>query len=126
MSVGDAKRAVDIGATAIMVSNHGGRQLDGSRSAGPELRSAWEWAGMVLDVAGSTGRVEVTLDAAVVFDDTPPAGRESEWATWWKDRRVEAKRARNFKLADEIRDRLKANGFEIRDTKDGSEVVRVG
>jgi hypothetical protein len=32
MSIADAKRAVDIGATAIMVSNHGGRQLDGSRS----------------------------------------------------------------------------------------------
>jgi L-lactate dehydrogenase (cytochrome) len=32
MSVADAKRALDIGATAIMVSNHGGRQLDGSRS----------------------------------------------------------------------------------------------
>ena len=31
MSIADAKRAVDIGATAIMVSNHGGRQLDGSR-----------------------------------------------------------------------------------------------
>ena len=33
MSVADAKRAVDIGCTAIMVSNHGGRQLDGSRRA---------------------------------------------------------------------------------------------
>ena len=32
MSVADAKRAVQIGATAIMVSNQGGRQLDGSRS----------------------------------------------------------------------------------------------
>lgn len=30
MSVEDAKRAVDIGCTGIMVSNHGGRQLDGS------------------------------------------------------------------------------------------------
>lgn len=28
MSVEDARRAVDIGATAIMISNHGGRQLD--------------------------------------------------------------------------------------------------
>lgn len=28
MSVTDAKRAVDIGASAIMISNHGGRQLD--------------------------------------------------------------------------------------------------
>ncbi len=32
MSVADAKKAIDIGADAIMVSNHGGRQLDGSRS----------------------------------------------------------------------------------------------
>ncbi len=37
MSVEDAKRAVDIGATAIMVSNHGGRQLDGSRSPFDQL-----------------------------------------------------------------------------------------
>ena len=28
----DAIKAVDIGADAIMISNHGGRQLDGSRS----------------------------------------------------------------------------------------------
>lgn len=32
MCVEDAKRAVEIGATGIMVSNHGGRQLDGSPS----------------------------------------------------------------------------------------------
>jgi L-lactate dehydrogenase (cytochrome) len=32
MSVEDAKRAVDIGCTGIMVSNHGGRQLDGARA----------------------------------------------------------------------------------------------
>src|SRR3546814_16611490 len=30
VAVEDAKRAADIGATAIMVSNHGGRQIDGS------------------------------------------------------------------------------------------------
>jgi L-lactate dehydrogenase (cytochrome) len=30
MSVEDAKRSVDIGASAIMISNHGGRQLDTS------------------------------------------------------------------------------------------------
>ena len=34
MSVEDAKRAVDIGASAVMVSNHGGRQLDGSVTFG--------------------------------------------------------------------------------------------
>jgi len=32
MSVEDAKRAIDIGCTAIIISNHGGRQLDGSRA----------------------------------------------------------------------------------------------
>ncbi|MGB2388890.1 MAG: alpha-hydroxy acid oxidase, partial [Henriciella sp.] len=32
MSVADARKAVDIGASAIMISNHGGRQLDGGRS----------------------------------------------------------------------------------------------
>lgn len=32
-SVADARRAVSIGATALMISNHGGRQLDGSGSA---------------------------------------------------------------------------------------------
>ena len=37
MSIADAKRAVDIGATGIMVSNHGGRQLDGSRSPFDQL-----------------------------------------------------------------------------------------
>ena len=37
MSAADARRAVDIGATAIMVSNHGGRQLDGSRSPFDQL-----------------------------------------------------------------------------------------
>ena len=31
MSVDDAKKAVDIGCTGIVISNHGGRQLDGSR-----------------------------------------------------------------------------------------------
>ena len=38
MSVGDARRAVEIGADAIMISNHGGRQLDGSRSPFDQVR----------------------------------------------------------------------------------------
>ena len=37
MSVADAKRAVDIGCTGIVLSNHGGRQLDGSRAAFDQL-----------------------------------------------------------------------------------------
>ena len=37
MSVEDAKRAVEIGCTGIVLSNHGGRQLDGSRSPFDQL-----------------------------------------------------------------------------------------
>jgi len=109
----------------------GNRLLDGSKSAGPELRAVWAWAAQVLDVAASAGRVEVTLAADVVFEEKPPAGREAEWASWHWARglvgeRILARKERNFKRSDEIRDELKANGWEIRDTKDGSEVVRIG
>ncbi len=50
MSVADAKRAVDIGATAIMVSNHGGRQLDGSRSPFDQLAEIVDAVGDKIDV----------------------------------------------------------------------------
>jgi L-lactate dehydrogenase (cytochrome) len=50
MSVGDAKRAVDIGATGIMVSNHGGRQLDGSRSPFDQLAEIVDAVGDKIDV----------------------------------------------------------------------------
>jgi L-lactate dehydrogenase (cytochrome) len=50
MSVGDARRAVDIGATAIMVSNHGGRQLDGSRAPFDQLAEIVDAVGDRLDV----------------------------------------------------------------------------
>lgn len=50
MSVADAKRAVDIGATAIMVSNHGGRQLDGSRAPFDQLAEIVDAVGDKIDV----------------------------------------------------------------------------
>ena len=50
MSVGDARRAVDIGATAIMVSNHGGRQLDGSRAPFDQLAEIVDAVGDKIDV----------------------------------------------------------------------------
>lgn len=50
MSVEDAKRAADIGATAIMVSNHGGRQLDGSRAPFDQLAEIVDAVGDKLDV----------------------------------------------------------------------------
>jgi len=50
MSVEDAKRAVDVGATAIMISNHGGRQLDGSRSPFNQLVEIVDAVGDKIDV----------------------------------------------------------------------------
>jgi len=50
MSVEDARRAADIGATAIMVSNHGGRQLDGSRAPFDQLAEIVDAVGDRLDV----------------------------------------------------------------------------
>jgi L-lactate dehydrogenase (cytochrome) len=50
MSVDDAKHAAEIGATAIMVSNHGGRQLDGSRSPFDQLAEIVDAVGDRLDV----------------------------------------------------------------------------
>jgi L-lactate dehydrogenase (cytochrome) len=56
MSVADAKRAVDIGASAIMVSNHGGRQLDGSRSPFDQLAE-------IVDAVGD--RIDVICDGGI-------------------------------------------------------------
>ena len=50
MSVEDAKRAVDIGCTGIVLSNHGGRQLDGSRAAFDQLAEIVDAVGDRIDV----------------------------------------------------------------------------
>ena len=50
MSVEDARRAVDIGAAGIMVSNHGGRQLDGSRAPFDQLAEIVDAVGDKIDV----------------------------------------------------------------------------
>ena len=50
MSVEDAKKASDVGAAAIMISNHGGRQLDGSRSPFDQLEEIVNAVGDKIDV----------------------------------------------------------------------------
>ena len=50
MSVDDAKKAVDVGASAIMISNHGGRQLDGSRSPFDQLEEIVNAVGDKIDI----------------------------------------------------------------------------
>jgi L-lactate dehydrogenase (cytochrome) len=50
MSVADAKRAVEIGCTGIILSNHGGRQLDGSRAGFDQLAEIVDAVGDKIDV----------------------------------------------------------------------------
>ena len=56
MSVADAKRAVEIGCTGIILSNHGGRQLDGSRAAFDQLAE-------IVDAVGD--RIDVMMDGGI-------------------------------------------------------------
>lgn len=50
MSTADAKKAVEIGCNGIVLSNHGGRQLDGSRSAFDQLAEIVDAVGHAIDV----------------------------------------------------------------------------
>ncbi len=50
MSADDARKAVDIGCTGIIISNHGGRQLDGSRSSFDQLAEIVDAVGDKIDV----------------------------------------------------------------------------
>jgi len=56
MSVADARRAADMGVSALMVSNHGGRQLDGSRAPFDQLAE-------IVDAVGD--RVDVICDGGI-------------------------------------------------------------
>src|SRR5713101_1568391 len=56
MSAADAKRAAEIGCTGIVVSNHGGRQLDGSRASFDQLAE-------IVDAVGD--RIDVLMDGGV-------------------------------------------------------------
>ncbi|MEM7690717.1 MAG: alpha-hydroxy acid oxidase [Pseudomonadota bacterium] len=56
MSVADARRAVEIGADGIMLSNHGGRQLDGARAPYDQLEE-------IVDAVG--GEIEIICDGGV-------------------------------------------------------------
>ena len=56
MSLADAKKAVDIGCTGIILSNHGGRQLDGSRTPFEQLSE-------IVDAVG--GKIDVIMDSGV-------------------------------------------------------------
>jgi L-lactate dehydrogenase (cytochrome) len=56
MSAADAKHAAEIGCNGIVVSNHGGRQLDGSRASFDQLAE-------IVDAVGD--RIDILMDGGV-------------------------------------------------------------
>jgi cysteinyl-tRNA synthetase len=122
------------------------RLLDGGAVPGEAVLKAWKLVDRVLAATPARDerdivRIEGGAAAGVgspgpgaaglaELDETPPAASDEArraWAVGWAQRRLGAKRSRDFKEADRIRELLKAAGFEVRDARDGSlEVVRIG
>ena len=98
----NAPRAV---AALFEFVNEGNRLLDAAARPGPSVLAAWQWIDGVLDVCPSPQRVDDAL------------------SIWVEERiaaRVAARRAKNFKEADGIREELRARGVEIEDTPGGT------
>ncbi len=111
------------------------RQIDERRGVTQDILDGWERIKKTLDVHAGVRGVRIDGQVSPVGTLThlhltaePPSDESGadEWARAWAQARAEAKRSRDFARADEIRDRLKRHGFEIRDRKDGTlEIVRV-
>ncbi len=123
-------------AALFAFASAGNAALDAGQVAGPRAVAAWRRAEGVLGVTSSVQVVKVgtAVDAGAAdgaeLPEQSPAGDEAaqrSWAIRWAVRRKEAKATRDFVVADGIRARLKAAGWEVRDNRDGSiEVVRSG
>jgi cysteinyl-tRNA synthetase len=127
----NAPRAV---AAVFEFVSEGNRLLDGGALAGTRALAAWRSTDAVLD-ATTRPRVEAvgrgdsrSGSAEPLTEPPPPAGNpeaQQEWARRWASRRLDAKSRREFAEADRIRALLRANGWEVRDRKDGTiEVFR--
>ena len=75
MSVEDAKKAVDIGCTGIVISNHGGRQLDGSRSPFDQLAE-------IVDAVGD--KIDVLMDSGIQRGTHVIKALSLQSSWWWK------------------------------------------
>jgi 4-hydroxymandelate oxidase len=79
----DAKRCVDAGAAGVIVSNHGGRQLDGAISTAqalPEVAEALAGTGAEIYVDGGIRRGEHILAALALGARAVFVGRPALWA----------------------------------------------
>jgi cysteinyl-tRNA synthetase len=123
----NAPRAV---AAAFEFVSEGNRLLDQGVRPGARALAAWRLVDSVLDasteVKFTTTGAGLDLKAIAALPDAPPAGAEEglTWARQWAEMRVIAKARRDFPEADRIRKLLADHGYEVRDSRNGSEVIR--
>ena len=119
-------------AALFVYARDANRLLDERRRPGASVAGVLDLAERVLDVMparsarlGVVGAADPASGAGLP-DDPPadPAARDA-WALGWATRRRAAKAAREYTEADRIRDLLRANGYEVRDGREGAEVVRL-
>ena len=116
-------------AALFVFAREANRLLDEGRVPGPAALSVLELAEQVLDVMpGGSARVSADEGVSGELAATPPAdpAAADRWAVSWARRRTEAKSARQYAEADRIRALLREHGYDVRDTREGSDVVRVG
>jgi cysteinyl-tRNA synthetase len=118
--------------------NEGNRLLDEGVDPSPAAVTAWATATDILQVLTVREAVTVSGVGSLSVPDpllaasgrtTPPTSPadpadQQAWAVDWAKSRLDAKRRRDYKEADRIRDLLKAAGWEVRDNKDGTVEVR--
>jgi len=123
----NAPRAV---AAAFEFVSDSNRLLDQGTRPGDRALAAWRLVDSVLDattpVRYTTTGSGLDLSTLAALPDVPPSGADDglAWARRWAEVRVIAKARRDFGEADRIRKLLTDNGFEVRDTRNGSEVIR--
>jgi len=113
MSIDDAKRAMEIGCTGIILSNHGGRQLDGSRAAFDQLAEIVDAVGDRIDVImdGGVQRGNTCVEGAFAWGQSGRRGALLSFST----RRRWAGRCRTSTRADARGDRARheADGMPL-------------
>ncbi|NND59135.1 MAG: alpha-hydroxy-acid oxidizing protein [Gammaproteobacteria bacterium] len=77
VSPDDARRAVDVGATAIMISNHGGRQLDGTVAPFDQVKAIRDEVGKDIEIIvdGGVRRGTDVIKALAAGADCCAGGR---------------------------------------------------
>jgi cysteinyl-tRNA synthetase len=117
-------------AALFVFAREANRLLDEGRTPGRGALSVLELAEAVLDVMPTGSAKLSAADGAEVkeLEPVPPADAAAadRWAVAWARRRTEAKASRQYAEADRIRELLRQHGYEVRDTREGSDVVRSG